>query len=426
MQGLLLQMRNRERCNRTWYRCIRFSVLFVCVQLGVVLCGYGLHADDVRAQSDHQPLASSGPLACEDGIQESGATYRICMPASWNGKLLVYAHGYMAPTEPVGIPEDQLGVAGSPTVDQLANALGYAFVTSGYRANGLVVQAGIADLIDAVAIFTAEKGAPSQVLLAGVSEGGLIAALAVERHPAIFDGGLAMCGPYGSFRDQINYFGDFRVVFDYYFPNLMPPSPVAIPPTLLDTWETGYYTTTVQPVITDTANITAVNHLLSVTGAAFDAEDPATKEESIADLLWYNVFATNDATAKLGGQPYANGARVYSGSADDEALNQGVARFDAEPTTLAAMEEYETTGLLTRPLITLHTTGDPVVPYWHATRYQQKINAAGRGLFHEQITYENYGHCQFTAPVILDAFNRLATLADNPPEFAIYLPLLQR
>lgn len=370
--------------------------------------------------------ASASPMACKDGLQESGATYRICMPSTWNGKLLVYAHGYVAPNRPLGIPEDQQGVAGSPTVDQLANGLGYAFVTSGYRTNGLAIQEGIADLVDAVAIFTAQQAEPTQVLLVGISEGGAITALALERHPEIFAGGLAMCGPYGNFQRQINYFGDFRAVFDYFFPNVMPPTAVDVPPSLLDSWETSYYTDTVQPVITDTTNITSVNQLLTVTAAPFDATDPSTQAATIADLLWYNVFATNDAKAKLGGQPFDNRDRTYAGSADDSTLNQSIARYNANATALNALTEYETTGKLLRPLVTLHTTGDPVVPYWHAAAYRDKIVAAGRDVFHESITHEGYGHCQFTTAVVLAAFNRLVALAENPPRLQLYLPVVLR
>lgn len=364
--------------------------------------------------------------ACVDGVQESGAAYRICMPANWNGKLLVYAHGYIAPNRPVGIPEDQLGVDGSPTVIELANSLGYAFVMSGYRTNGLAIQEGIADLVDAVSIFTAQKSEPTQVLLAGISEGGAIAALAVERHPDVFDGGLAMCGPYGNFREQVDYFGDFRIVFDHFFPTVMPPSAVDIPPTLLESWESSYYSTTVLPAISDSAQISAVNQLLTVTAAPFDSADPTTKFTTIEDLLWYNVFATNDANVKLGGQPFDNSARIYSGSLDDTLLNQHVARYSADATAVAALSTYETTGSLIRPLVTLHTTGDPVVPYWQATVYAEKVAKAGRSAFHEAIPFEGYGHCQFTSGAILSAFARLTAMVDNPPPILLYLPLIQR
>ena len=32
-----------------------------------------------------------------DGVQPSGAIYRFCVPPNWNGDLVVFAHGYMAP-----------------------------------------------------------------------------------------------------------------------------------------------------------------------------------------------------------------------------------------------------------------------------------------------------------------------------------------
>ena len=58
--------------------------------------------------------------------------------------------------------------------------------------------------------------------LVGVSQGGLVCTLAVEQNPGIFSGGLSLCGPIGDFRRQINYWGDFRVAFDYFFPNVIP------------------------------------------------------------------------------------------------------------------------------------------------------------------------------------------------------------
>lgn len=380
--------------------------------------------------------AHAAPLACEDGAQSSGATYRICMPAQWNNRLVVYAHGYVAPTRPVGIPEDQMRLPGSTfTVDQLVTGQGYAFATSSYRTNGLAIQEGIADLLDVVDIFKAQKGTPTKVLLVGISEGGAITALALEQQAAVFDGGLAMCGPYGSFREQINYFGDFRVLFDHFLPGVLPPSPIDIPSDLLATWETGYYTNTIQPALSASTNTTAIDHLLTVSQAAFDPNDSTTKIQSIQDLLWYNVFATNDAKAKLGGQPFDNQERVYGQDVTDPTLdaaviNEQVARFGAEPIALTALSSYETTGHLTKPLITLHTTGDPIVPFWHATRYAFKTLAADNLALHEQITVQAYGHCRFSTFDVLGAFTRLVTLVDTPPAYQpvqhAYLPITVR
>jgi pimeloyl-ACP methyl ester carboxylesterase len=95
-----------------------------------------------------------------------------------------------------------------------------------------------------VNIFARQKGAPTMVYLIGASEGGIITALALEQYPDVFDGGLALCGPYGDFRKQIDYFGDFRVVFDYYFPDILPGSPITIPTTLMDDWDSYAMTVT--------------------------------------------------------------------------------------------------------------------------------------------------------------------------------------
>jgi hypothetical protein len=49
------------------------------------------------------------------------------------------------------------------------------------------------------------------------------------------------------------------------------------------------------------------------------------------------------------------------------ALNgpRGVQRFDADPAALLEIGRYyETSGELKVPLVTLHTSGDPIVPYW--------------------------------------------------------------
>ena len=72
--------------------------------------------------------------------------------------------------------------------------------------------------------------------LAGVSEGGLVATLLAERSPELFSTALAACAPIGSFVQQINYLGDFRVLFDYFFPGVIPGSPIEIPAEVIANW----------------------------------------------------------------------------------------------------------------------------------------------------------------------------------------------
>ncbi|PYT11031.1 MAG: hypothetical protein DMF51_16655, partial [Acidobacteria bacterium] len=119
--------------------------------------------------------ASAATSTCEpDGVQTSGAIYRICMPAVWNGDLVVYAHGYVGFNEPVAIPEDQLVLPDGTSVPQLVNTLGFAFATTSYSTNGLAVVQGIDDVVDLVHVFTTTHGSARHVFLAGPSESGLI------------------------------------------------------------------------------------------------------------------------------------------------------------------------------------------------------------------------------------------------------------
>jgi pimeloyl-ACP methyl ester carboxylesterase len=385
---------------------------------------------------DDSPATSyapqSAPLSCyPDGLQDSGAIYRICMPTfprSWNRELVIWAHGYVAPERPIEIPEDQMELPGGPSIPDLVTSLGYGFATTSYSTNGLAVVQGLADVVDLVDVFVATEGTPERVYLVGASEGGLITALAVEQYPDVFDGGMAMCGPYGDFRKQIDHLGDFRVVFDYFFPGLMPGDPVAPPDWLWTSWDT-YYAAQIEPAIQDPANAEALAQMLSVAKAAYDPQEPLTQGETVEYLLRYNAMATTDGREKLGGQPYENLAREYTGSADDEKLNDEIARFEAEAVALAALElGYQTTGSLEVPLVSLHTTGDPLVPYWHATIYQQKTEGAGNPELHEHFQTEVYGHCRFGSLDILMAFNRMVAMVDDPPEpqprYLQFLPLV--
>jgi hypothetical protein len=342
-----------------------------------------------------------------DETSASGAIHRVCMPepGCWNGDLVLFAHGYVAPGEPLAIPEDQLTLPDGTSLPALINHLGFGFATSSYPVNGLAIEPGVADMVDLVSTFTTDEGTPAHVYLTGASEGGLVTALAVERFPGTFSGGLAACGPVGNFQKQVDYWGDFRAVFDYFFPGLLPGSPVHVPGYVMTYWD-SYYEPRVQAALH--ARPAAVDQLLKVTGASFDSADPTTKEDTVLGILWYNVFATNDGVAKLGGQPFDNRTRLYTGSNNDFLLNLLVKRYRADPAAvLEIAANYETSGALAVPVVTLHTTGDPIVPYWHEARYWLKTLLSGSGALHRNLPVFRYGHCQFEAKEVLAAFGLL-------------------
>jgi hypothetical protein len=295
----------------------------------------------------------------------------------------------------------------------IINGLGYAFATTSYRENGLAVQSGISDILDLENIFNSKVATPTHIYLVGASEGGLVTTLEIERNPSKFTGGMSLCGPIGSFRGQVNYWGDFRTVFDYFMdtPSLkvLPGSAVSIPSVLMDNWDSTYV-----PLVTSTLAAKPANtqQLLAVTGAAVDPNDPNTVGETVLGLLWYNVFATNDGVTKLGGQPFDNTTRVYTGSANNIQLNRGVKRYKASPAALANIAKYyETSGKLTKPLVVMHTTGDPIVPSWQQTLYTAKVISKLTPTLYLPIKITGYGHCAFTLPQLLTGFGSLVFMS---------------
>ena len=352
------------------------------------------------------------------GIHSDGAVYCITMPppGMWFGDLVIFAHGYVAVDEPLDIPWSQMmfvNDTGQPIyMPDVLNGMGFAFATTSYSENGLAVQQGIVDILDLIEVFKQNVGTPNHIYLVGASEGGLVTTLAVERYPNAFSGGLAACGPIGSFTGQVNYWGDFRVVFDYFMDrpdfDVLPGNAVNIPSSLMSKWDSVYVPRIADVLATNPLN---TQQLLSVTDAPFDPFDPNTIGQTTLGILWYNVFATNDAIDKLGGRPYDNFDRVYTGSLNDALLNAEVKRFKAQSSALAEIaNNYETSGNLMRPLVTIHTTGDPIVPIWHQTLYSGKVPDVFPSFPYIPNTINRYGHCAFTLAEIQNGFGQLVGL----------------
>lgn len=347
------------------------------------------------------------------GTQADGSAFVLYMPETscWNGNLVVFAHGYVAPQLPIGVPMDQLTVGGL-SLPATLNQLGYAFAASSYNKNGLAITQGVKDTADLVHQLQPQLK-PNRTYLIGASEGGLVTVLSAEKPAPLFNGAGAACGPIGDFQAQINYFGDFRVIFDYFFPGVLPGNAINIPQGLISGW-TGY-----ESIIEGAlaANPSATAQLLNVLQAPVTS-DPTTIAETVLGALWYNVFGTADAQATLGGQPYENFFKIYTGSANDRLLNSKVERYLASPAALFAVAtQYQTSGRLKIPIVTIHTTGDPVIPYWHETLYTLKTVVAGTFFDRINIPVNAYGHCNFTGGEVLAAFD-LIVLRDLGTELA--------
>lgn len=364
------------------------------------------------------PANAAAPIVpgeCIDDVLPGGARSLICVPTSgWNGDLIVFAHGYVAPDLPLDFYN--LELTDGTDLRVLVQSLGYAFATTSYRRNGLAILEGVADVRELVLAFeNLHPAYAGTTFITGASEGGAVTALSAERSADLFDAGFSLCGPIGDFRKQIDYWGDFRVLYDYFFPGVLPPDAMNIPPALIEGWQAVY-----QPQVMAALQQKplAAAQLIRTSKASVSLFDPASVAQTTSGLLWYNVFATNDGKQQLGGVPFDNMTRVYRGSYNDWLLNKKVARFAADPAALGAMAPYETQGTPRIPMITLHTTGDEIVPFWHQKLYREKLVANGAGGV-VQLPVLRYGHCNFTTTEVIVGFYLMVLKATSLP---MYVP----
>jgi hypothetical protein len=358
---------------------------------------------------------------CSEGIQvqDSGSEFFIqrALEENWNGSLVVFAHGFQDFEEDVEIPFDQLILGDDVNIPELIVALGFDFATNSYRKKGLAVVEGSEDILDLVDIYTTCFGQPEHVYLIGPSEGGIITALLIEKHPEVFRSGLALCGPVGDFPFQINYFGNARVTFEYFFSGLLPKiscsatqisirawCDMALDPT--DNWSLCFEKI-IAPALRDPANRKKLDQWVQVANLAYDPADYLDSvEKSAKDVLRYSMLNLEDAVETLDGFPFDNKYKWYRGSKADLWLNLFVKRCRADNDAVVEMKtNYNTSGFLQRPLITMHTLQDQQIPYVHELLYSWKTLLQGSFLTkHVNLPVNRFGHCNFTLEEALFSF----------------------
>jgi pimeloyl-ACP methyl ester carboxylesterase len=329
-----------------------------------------------------------------------GALYQFIVPQSWNGQLIVYAHGYADPAAPIALPstpEEQ-------QIFQAAASQGFALAISSYSQNGWAVKEGAQDVHALQDLFAAKVGKPSRTYLVGVSMGGLIAVDLAENFPTKYDGALSICGVVGGAPMNWQRSGDGRVLFNYFFPGVLPADFLHAPD--LDSTVGG-------PTFNTIANALA---------AGFAAPgNPTLQFASVAGLtgsspneLIYSAFSLvtsnfNEMMQRTQGKNfYDNTNTVYSGSANDTLLNARMQRFQAMPDAVEYVAKYYTpTGKLSIPVLTLHTTQDPTVPFSQEAAFAAVVAKAGASPFLVQQSADRYGHCNLKPTEILNSFQAL-------------------
>jgi pimeloyl-ACP methyl ester carboxylesterase len=367
-------------------------------------------AASTPVSAGHSPRAVAEQLGAANGAQ-----YAMFLPAAWNGRLVLYAHGFVDPEAPIALP-DEAPVEVAPWVVELRETLlgaGYAVAYSSYAENGWAVKDGAARTHELRDLFVARFGVPTHVYVTGRSLGALITLMLAETFPGAYQGALAMCGPVGGGKMEVDYIGDVRVLFDYYYPGVIPGDAVNVPP-MEYSRDSPLVKAIIAAILADPVSAVALAEVDQV-------ELPYTTAgqliNSIVRVLGYHVRGTNDLLGRTGGEvPYGNVDTSYQrlGMLADPDVNAGVQRVAAADGGLRYLDDnYQPRGNLMIPLLTLHTTMDPDVPFLHEAALARVVAAAQQSSWLAQQHVRRYGHCNFSPAEVARSFARLVTWAET-------------
>jgi pimeloyl-ACP methyl ester carboxylesterase len=335
-----------------------------------------------------------------DGSTGPGSLYRFVVPSNWNGLLVVYAHGYVAPDQPVTLPSEASSFA------SLLAPQGIALAYSSYSENGWDVKDGTIRTLQLLGLFTSKFGQPKGLYIGGASLGGLIAIKLAETYPTMYRGALAACAVTGT-RKMFDYHANVRAIFDVLYPGVLPGDAADLPP------GTDITSEIVGPAIAAMSiKPEPAGALSAIDQTPVPFASPAELSESIATALLGNAGDLLDRVVTRGKPYFDNESTVYSSASlpQDEldAINAAVGRFEASPSALASFEQnYEPSGDLRIPMLMLSDERDPTVPGFNQSSYLAAVTAKGAEAFLVQQEVPGYGHCAFTPDQIGTALNEL-------------------
>jgi hypothetical protein len=356
----------------------------------------------------------------------NGAAYRIEVPKNWNGKLVMWAHGYVGQGPDLRMDDP----ANTPIMRRYLLDRGYAWAASSFSKNYYDVRAGVEDTNALALNFTklaAQKGrvltAPTKVFITGVSMGGHIAAAAVESETQTYainkiryNGAVPLCGVLGD-AELFNYFGGYRVAAQQLAGVPMTTFPDAsfqliAPAIQAALWSTFPTTTNAQGDKLKTA-------VMNLSGGArpFFAEGWAYGTNQLQ--IWSSLDGDGTVTGILNKNALDTRSLFYkvdatspTNTAVDTAFNN--AAFKITPTTDANRLRRDglrwipvLNGDINVPVVTLHTLGDLFVPFKMEQLYLQRTQAKNTNKWLVQRAIRDVGHCAFTAAEASAAFEAM-------------------
>src|SRR6185369_5605221 len=306
------------------------------------------------------PKEVAAIATCYSAKHPSGAYLLAAIPNSWNGDLVVFAHGGPSVVPPTANTSKSDLAKYSFAVER-----GFGWVASSFRREGYGVQMAVEDTEHARQFFVERIRQPRRTILHGASYGGLVGSKLVEKQfkkadgSNAFDGALFNSGfVIGAARGH-DFRLDLRVVYQYYCKNLPRPDEPQYP--LWNGLPAGAKVTLkdIEALIDECTGFTK----------PMDARSPQQKQ-NLANILGVMRFPESLLLRHMqsgtflfreiverttgGRNPFSNAGVIYKGSSDDAALNRDVARYSTDPAAIAALKaDGEPTGAFSVPVISL-------------------------------------------------------------------------
>ena len=380
----------------------------------------GVRADPPAPRPIDCPASAGRGTRCLSGQDANGAWYVVAIPRNWNNRLIVHAHG--GPR--TGTPE-----AADPLEDldrfSVMVRHGYAWIGSTYRRGGYGVRMAAEDTDNSRAVFWSLYGRPERTLLHGQSWGGNVAAKASELYAGSaeagwnYDGVLITNGVVSGGTRAYGFRADLRAVYQYYCANHPAPDEPAYPlwqGLPLDSGMTRAElrrrieacTGVDRPAARRTPEQAArLRDILAVTGVA--------EAQLVSHMSWATFLFQDMVLLRLEGRnPFDNSTTVYSGSADDAALNAGVQRFAADPQGVALLaHDADLTGEIVRPTLTVHALHDPTVSADLEAVYAATVSAAGRSDWLVQAVTDESEHSKLSDATYMTVLDALESWIDR-------------
>jgi pimeloyl-ACP methyl ester carboxylesterase len=380
--------------------------------------------------------ASTAPSHVE-GVLPDGSTYVMDVPADWNGAVLLYSHGY--------VPDGQPNPAHNAPSDAVRFALldaGYAQIGSSYPETGWAVGRALPAQIAALDLFRRQFGPPRRTIAWGTSMGGMITTGLAERYGHRFAGTLAMCGlEQGGVANWNNTLDPLFAIRTLLAPGSTTPL-VRLPDQAAAFASIGALTAALDaaqatpegrarialaaalhniPAWTDATqpepapgdydtaqrNQYGVLHLTIYVGLSWRQE---AEEHAGGNMSWNTGvdYRRLLARSSIRAEVKALYKRAGLSLRDDLATLNAAPRIHADPVAVAYMaRNISFTGRLTRPMLTIHTTGDPLVPVQVERAYADAVADAHRKPLLRQAYVHRAGHCTFTTGEMLAALRTL-------------------